>query len=79
MDAYEVSVPAAILCCFVRIRGTCELTAAHKSRGFGRLHSPDRRLSEPEVFADQPKAAKQFWVVVGVVSLCAISRKLVAK
>jgi hypothetical protein len=39
-SALEVPVPAVIICGFVRIRGTYELTAGHNSRAISFLSSP---------------------------------------
>ena len=61
-SALEVPVPAVIICGFVRIRGTYELTASHKSLTVSRLYSPDCRLSEPEVFAAQPRGRKSMYL-----------------
>jgi len=66
-----------IICSFVRIRGTYELTAGHKSRAIGRLYGPDCWLSEPEVFAG--KGMEQFWAIADVVCLRVLRQKLVVK
>ena len=65
--------------CSVRMSGTYELAAVCKSCHVVCLYSLEHRLSEPEVFASQPKAMELFWAIAGVVCLRVLRQKLVVK
>ena len=61
------------------MRGTYDLAAFYKSCDMRYLRGLDCRLSEPEVFAGQPKGMEQFWAIAGVVCLHVLRRNLGVK
>ena len=50
------------LSCPARMRGTYELAAFYKSNDMRCLHGLEHRLSEPEVFAAQPRGRKSMYL-----------------